>query len=286
MLPSSSSSVVSGRPVDQQGGAGAERDEREEDADPAGQQRQAGVDGAADGAELLPPQGEGQQDAERDQADGPQVAGLAAPERRARRLRAPGARRRLLGRLPGGLARGGARRGAPLGSSSPQCRRDYWLTWCFLWTLDPLNYEHMFAIVALHGTSLGAGRAGGGRHALRRRAGGRTARGQGRLRRDGVPPCERPHHHQHGAGGEPDALPAHDQPLPRLQPRLRLLLRPADARLPGPRDRDRLRAQNRGQGQRGRAVAGRAALARPGTATTSPWGPTPIPTNTPRASTT
>ena len=110
-----------------------------------------------------------------------------------------------------------------------------------------------------HGTSLGPGRERGGRHALRRRAGGGTARGQGRLRRHGVPPRQRPHHHQHGAGGEPHALPPHDQPVSGVQPRLRVLLRPADARLPRPRDRDGLRAQDRGQGQRRRAPAGRAA---------------------------
>ncbi len=53
------------------------RDQREEDAGPAGQERQAGVDAAADGAELLAPQRQRQQDAERDQADGPQVAAPA-----------------------------------------------------------------------------------------------------------------------------------------------------------------------------------------------------------------
>ena len=44
--------------------------------------------------------------------------------------------------------------------------------------------------------------------------------------------------HQHGAAGEPDALPAHDQPVSGVQPRLRVLLRPADPRLPRARDRD------------------------------------------------
>ncbi len=136
------------------------------------------------------------------------------------------------------------------------------------------------------GTALGPGRERDGRHALRRRAAGGTPRRPGRLRRHGVPPRQRPHHHQHGAGREPDALQAHDQPVSRLQPRLRLLLRPAHARLPRSRHRDRLRAQDRRQGQCRRAAPGRAPCAGRGTATTSPWAPTPIPTSTPRASTT
>ena len=92
------SSVVVPGPVEQQGEAGAEGHEREQDADPAGQQRQAGVDAVADGAELLAPQGQGQEDAERDQADGPQVPGLA----RARTAAAPAAAGRLA-RLAGFL---------------------------------------------------------------------------------------------------------------------------------------------------------------------------------------
>ncbi len=112
-----------------------------------------------------------------------------------------------------------------------------------------------------HGAALGPGGERGGWHALRGRAGGGAARRQGRLRRDGVPARQRPHHHQHGAGGEPHALPAHDQSLPGMQPRLRVLLRPADARLSRPRDRHGLRAQDRRQGERRGPAAGRAARA-------------------------
>ena len=81
--------VLGARPaVDEQRDAGAGRDQRQQHADPSGQQREGGVGAAADRAELAAPQGEGQQDAERDQPDGPQVAGLHPPERRPRRRRA------------------------------------------------------------------------------------------------------------------------------------------------------------------------------------------------------
>ena len=114
------------------------------------------------------------------------------------------------------------------------------------------------------GTPVGNGGERGGRHALPRRAGGRTPRRKGRLRRDGVPPRQRPDHHQHGAAGEPGALPAHDQPVSRVQPCVRVLLRPADPRLPGVGHRHRFRAQDRGQGQRRGAAARRASLAQVG----------------------
>ena len=114
------------------------------------------------------------------------------------------------------------------------------------------------------GTAVGTGRERGGRHALSRRAGGGAPRREGRLRRHGVPPRERPHHHQHGAAGERRAVPPHDQPVSRVQPCLRLLLRPADPRLSRARDRERFRAQDRGQGQRRGTAAGRAALAQVG----------------------
>ena len=84
----------------------------------------------------------------------------------------------------------------------------------------------------------------------------------------------------------PRPVPLHDQRLPGLQPRLRLLLRPADPRVPRPRHRPRLRQQDRRQGQRRRAAAGRAGARAGGPATTSPWAPTPTPTSGARASTT
>ena len=57
------------------------------------------------------------------------------------------------------------------------------------------------------------------------------------------------------------AVPLHDQRLPRLQPRLHVLLRAADARVPRPERRRRLRAAHRRQGQRRRAARGRAGAA-------------------------
>ena len=81
------------------------------------------------------------------------------------------------------------------------------------------------------------------------------------------------------------ALPLDDQPLPRLQPRVRLLLRPAHPRVPGPRHRRRLRPPHRGQGQRGRAAARRAARAALGGRERSRWAPTPTPTSRWRAAT-
>ena len=95
--------------VDEQRHAGAEGDQRQQHAGPTGEQRQAGVHPVADRAELLAPQGEGEQDTERDEADRPEVARLDAPERRLRRR----ARRRA--RAAGFLAaaRAGARVAAP-----------------------------------------------------------------------------------------------------------------------------------------------------------------------------
>ena len=104
--------LVEPGPIEQQGQTGAEGHERQQDAHPAGHEAEAGVDAVADGTELLAPEGQRQEDAERDQPDGPQVAGLAPPERRPRRrCRRPlGPARRLLGGTGGG-----ARRGAPAG---------------------------------------------------------------------------------------------------------------------------------------------------------------------------
>ena len=104
--------LVEPGPVEQEGQTGAERDEGQQHADPAGHQPEAGVDAVTDGAELLAPEGQRQEDAERDQPDGPQVTGLAPPERGPRRwCRRPlGPARRLLGGTGGG-----ARRSAPAG---------------------------------------------------------------------------------------------------------------------------------------------------------------------------
>ena len=92
--------------VDQEGDAGADDDERQEDPGPAGDEGQAGVGAVAHRAELLTPQRQGEQNAEGDQADGPQVAGLDAPERRARRGGGPGAAGGLLAGRAGGCTRG------------------------------------------------------------------------------------------------------------------------------------------------------------------------------------
>ena len=93
-------------PVEEQGQAGAEGHQGQQDADPSGELCQPDVDGVADRAELLAPQRQGEQDAERDEADGPQVAGLDPPERRARRLGLLRAGRRLLGGTGGRTRRG------------------------------------------------------------------------------------------------------------------------------------------------------------------------------------
>ena len=50
----------------------------------------------------------------------------------------------------------------------------------------------------------------------------------------GVHGGQRAADHQHAAGLVPDAVPPHHQRLPRLPPRLYVLLRPAHARVPGP----------------------------------------------------
>ena len=97
--------------VEQEREAGAGGDQREQDAGPAREERQARVGAVADGAELLAPQRQRQQDAERDQPDGPQVPGLDPPERRPRGLGLPGPG----GRFLRGGARGRTRRGASAG---------------------------------------------------------------------------------------------------------------------------------------------------------------------------
>ncbi len=66
---------------EEQGHAGADCDEREEDAGPPGDQGEPRVDAVTDRAEPGSPEGQGEQDAERDETDRPQVAGLHAPER-------------------------------------------------------------------------------------------------------------------------------------------------------------------------------------------------------------
>jgi hypothetical protein len=99
--------------VDEQRDAGAGRHERQERTDPAGQHREAGVGAAPDGAELTAPQRERQQDAERDQRDGPQIAGLHPPERRARRSCGRGPAAPGGGFLGGGAGGRTRARGAP-----------------------------------------------------------------------------------------------------------------------------------------------------------------------------
>ena len=90
--------------------------------------------------------------------------------------------------------------------------------------------DHGSAAVAA-GRRAGAGRARAGLAVLLRRPDHDRARHRAAVR-DGVPARARPADHQRGAGGVPDAVPLHDQRLPRLQPRLHVLLRPADPRLP------------------------------------------------------
>ena len=97
-----------GAAVDEQRDAGPGGHEREQEADPTSQQSERRVGAATDGPELAEPQGEREQDAERDERDGPQIAGLHTPERRPRRRRrgAAGPRGRFLGGGAPGRARG------------------------------------------------------------------------------------------------------------------------------------------------------------------------------------
>ena len=62
------------------------------------------------------------------------------------------------------------------------------------------------------------------------------------------------------------AVPLHHQRLPGMQPRLRVLLRAPHPRVPGARHRRGLRAQTRGEGQRGRTGPRRACARPAGTA--------------------
>ena len=108
----SSSSSLRAPAVEQQRQAGAGGDQREQDAGPAGEQRQPGVGAVTDRPELLAPQRQRQQDAQRDQPDGPQVPGLDAPERRS----ATGCGPAWSGRPASWRRRGGrTRRGAAAG---------------------------------------------------------------------------------------------------------------------------------------------------------------------------
>ena len=119
--------------------------------------------------------------------------------------------------------------------------------------------EHMFDAVEQPGSveaeerraRLPGYRDGRGRAPLRRARGARDAllRGPGE-----VDP-------QPGAGGVADAVPLDDQPVPRLHPRVRVLLRAPDPHVPRLRRRPRLRARDRRQGQRAGAAAGRAGAA-------------------------
>ena len=90
--------------------------DREQHAGPSGDQSEAGIHPVTHRAEPGPPEGEGEHDAEGDEADGPQVAGLHPPEglspsRRGARppRRRRNGRRLLLGRGPRLCRRPGVR---------------------------------------------------------------------------------------------------------------------------------------------------------------------------------
>ena len=85
--------------------------------------------------------------------------------------------------------------------------------------------------------ALAHGRGRAARRAVRRRGDRRAPRRAGRVPGPRVLPRPLPHHHQPGAGGEPHAVPPHHQRLSRLQPRLRVLLRPPHPPLPRVRHR-------------------------------------------------
>ena len=98
-------------------------------------------------------------------------------------------------------------------------------------------------------------------------------------------PGGRPADRQPRSRAVADAVPVHDQRLPRLPPRVHVLLRPADPRVPGDGHRRGLRAADRGQGQRRRAAAPGARRPVAGRARRSRWARTPIPTSRRRAAT-
>ena len=70
------------------------------------------------------------------------------------------------------------------------------------------------------------------RHRAAALAARRRRRSPARVARGRVPPCAGAHDHQRGARGLAHAVPLHDQRLPGLQPRLHVLLRAPDARVP------------------------------------------------------
>ena len=209
---------------------------REEHPGPPGQIRQPEVGCVPDRAQLLAPQRQSQEDTERHEHHRPQVTGLDAPERRAELGSGfcAGAGRRFLA-----VERLEARVAPSRGSWSPQWGRDYWLTWSFQWTppdlacpprvaCRPWYYEHMFAILDPWGSG-GPWRRARSVGALfpDERAAERHV-GRGAYAGDGVPPRQRPDHHQHGARGEPGAVPLH------RSTRIEAAATPACTASPGP----------------------------------------------------
>ncbi len=98
------------------------------------------------------------------------------------------------------------------------------------------------------------------RRALRAERGPQPHLRQPRVQGHHVPRDPLPEHRQPGARRLPGAVRLDGEPVSGLQPRLRLLLRPEDPQLPGPRHRTRLRHPDRGEDQRRRAAAARTRL--------------------------
>ena len=94
-----------------------------------------------------------------------------------------------------------------------------------------------------------------GRRALRRGRGDHPHLRHPRVPGHHLPRDPGPLDREPGAGRLPDAVRVDREPVPGLHARLRLLLRPQDPQLSGPRHRARLRLADRGQDQRAGAAA-------------------------------
>ena len=101
-------------PFEKQHDGRADADQRDDDPHPADEVGEAGVDMVADGPQSAAPQGQGQEDTQRDQTDRPEVGGVPLEDRRFRRRRGRS--------FPGSLVRAAGRalpcRGAGRGRSA------------------------------------------------------------------------------------------------------------------------------------------------------------------------
>ena len=146
----------------------------------------------------------------------------------------------------------------------------------------PVEPHHLRTCVRALGRSIGRPRGGA-------KLAGNGGRARPHLRRargpwDQFPRGPREVGPEQGSRQLP-AVQLHGQRFSGLRACLRLLLRPQHSHLPRLRRRPRLRAGNRGQGERPRAGSRRSCGGRPGSESWSPSAPTPIPTSGPRGAT-